>query len=44
MRKVLKSFENIKKNIRNNIYHNKMIMFDKCDKDNNSIKNIYKSF
>ena len=44
MKKMLKSFKNMKKNIKNNICHSEIMMFDKCDKDNNSIKSVYKNF
>ena len=44
MRKALRSFESIKKNIKNNICCSEIMMFDECNRDSNSIKNVYKSF
>ena len=44
MKEVLRSFESMKRNIKNNIYHNETMMFNECDKNSNDIKSVYKSF
>ena len=44
MRETLRSFESIKRDIKNNIYHNEIIIFDKYSRDSNDIKSVYKSF
>ena len=43
-REVLRNFENIKRNIKNNIYYNEMMIFDEHNRNSDSIKSAYKSF
>ena len=44
VKEVLRNFESTKKNIKNNIYCDKMTTFNKYNKDNDDIRNVYKNF
>ena len=41
---MLRSFESIKRIIKNDICDNEMITFNECDRDSDDIKNVYKVF
>ena len=44
MKEALRNFESMRKDIENDICHNEMTMFNKHDKDSDSIRSVYKSF
>ena len=44
MREALRSFESMRRDIRNNICCDEMTTFDECNRDSNSIRSVYKSF
>ena len=44
MREASRSFESMRRNIKNNICHSETTTFDEHNRDSDNIKSVYKSF